>query len=94
MLGYGEAREDRHDRVLAHLFEEDSGLWLQGALLERGLARVYSFEDNRMLIPEMLALERRARAEGRGIWSHPFYQIRQVGELSGLIGKFSIARWV
>jgi endonuclease YncB( thermonuclease family) len=90
VLGYGQAREDRYGRALAHLFVEDSGVWLQGAMLEAGLARVYSFEDNRMLIPEMLAAERAARAARRGLWDHPFYRIRGAEETRALIGNFEM----
>ena len=88
-LSYGgrrsDRRSDRYGRALAHLHTEasqtndgqtDDGLWLQGELLRRGLARVYSFRDNRALIPEMLALEAEARAARRGIWDHPFYAVR------------------
>jgi endonuclease YncB( thermonuclease family) len=71
----GGRREDRHGRYLAHLVTRE-GVWVQGRLLELGLARVYSFPDNRALVAEMLALEREARAAGRGIWSHPFYSLR------------------
>ena len=73
---------------------DEGGQWLQGAMLERGLARVYSFEDNRMLVAEMLALERQARVARIGIWDHPFYQVRQAGNLSGLIGNFELIEGV
>ena len=75
-LFFGGRRGDRHGRILAHLYG-DGGAWLQGELLSRGLARVYSFRDNRALISEMLALEAAAREAGRGIWSHPFYTVRK-----------------
>ena len=75
-LYFGGRRVDRHGRVLAHLYNGD-GAWLQGEMLRRGLARVYSFRDNRALIAEMLALERPARARRRGIWSHAFYAVRR-----------------
>src|SRR3546814_16350501 len=71
-LGFGGRRGDRHGRVLAHLFDAE-GRWLQGEMLSAGLARVYSFSDNRTAAAEMLALERAARALGRGIWRDPFY---------------------
>lgn len=58
---------DRYDRVLAQVFDE-AGAWLQGALLEAGLARAYSYEDNRACIEAMLKLEQAARAERRGLW--------------------------
>ncbi len=74
-LHFGGRRIDRHGRFLAHLVRDD-GAWLQGELLRRGLARVYSFRDNRAAVAEMLALEAEARAAGRGIWRHPFYAVR------------------
>ncbi|MGE4218615.1 MAG: thermonuclease family protein [Alphaproteobacteria bacterium] len=74
-LSYGGLRRDRHGRVLAHLHDAE-GIWIQGAMLARGMARVYSFSDNRAAVAEMLALEAEARAAGRGIWSHPFYRVR------------------
>ena len=88
-LGVGGAGTDRHGRVLAQLYRDD-GLWLQGELLARGLARVYSFADNRALVAEMLALERHARAAGRGIWADPWYRIRAPDELGGLLDSFQI----
>jgi endonuclease YncB( thermonuclease family) len=75
-LHHGGRKTDRHRRILAHLADAESGLWIQGALLEQGMARVYTFKDNRSVIPEMLALERAARAARRGIWSHPYYAVR------------------
>ena len=52
-LYYGGRKKDRYGRALAHLLRAD-GLWLQGELLAAGMARVYSFRDNRRLIAEML----------------------------------------
>jgi endonuclease YncB( thermonuclease family) len=75
-LYYGGARRDRYGRALAHLYRDD-GLWLQGEMLARGLARVYSFSDNRALVTEMLAQETAARARRLGIWRNPFYAVRQ-----------------
>jgi endonuclease YncB( thermonuclease family) len=88
-LGYGGRRSDRHGRELAHL-HDSGGLWLQGELLRRGLARVYSFRDNRALVLEMLALEGEARAVGRGIWGHPFYAPRAAEEAGAFVGDFQL----
>lgn len=87
--GFGGTREDRHGRVLAHLLTAE-GIWLQGAMLERGMARVYTFPDNRAAAREMLALERAARAARRGIWSLDTYRVRGPDELEGLIDTFQI----
>lgn len=79
-LRFGGRRRDRHGRTLAHLWRAD-GLWLQGAMVGAGLARVYGFEDNRALLAELYALERSARAERRGIWGHPWYAVLSTAEL-------------
>jgi endonuclease YncB( thermonuclease family) len=93
-LGFGGRRGDRHGRVLAHLFiagtEVTEGRWVQGEILRAGLARVYSFADNRALIPEMLALEREARAAGRGIWADPFYALRSAEDAGRWLGGFEL----
>ena len=75
-LYFGGRRQDRYGRALAHLYRDD-GLWLQGEMLARGLARVYSFRDNRAGVPEMLAREAQARAKRLGIWRNPFYAVRR-----------------
>ena len=85
-LSYGGRRLDRYGRALAHLHRDD-GLWVQEKLLRLGLARVYSFRDNRAMVPEMLAAERAARDSQIGIWGHGWYRIRQEKDLyDGLEG--------
>lgn len=88
-LYYGGRRTDRYGRALAHL-RRDDGLWVQGAILERGLARVYSFRDNRALIPEMLTIERRARAARGGIWADPFYDMRTPDDVAQYVDSFQL----
>jgi endonuclease YncB( thermonuclease family) len=82
---------DRHGRLLAHLERVDDGLWLQGEMLRRGLARVYTFADNRARAAAMLALEADARAGGRGIWGNGYYRIRDGARLAESdIGSFQL----
>ena len=88
-LHFAGRREDRYRRYLAHLTLPD-GTWVQGELLAKGMARVYSFKDNRKLISEMLALERSAREHRRGIWRLPYYRIRTPAETSHDIDSFQI----
>ena len=90
-LAYGGRPVDRHGRMLAHLYLDDSR-WVQGAMLEAGMARVYTFADNRALAGEMYAREDRARLAGRGIWDHPFYQVRGTNELDALIDTFQVVQ--
>ena len=88
-LSYGGRRIDRYNRLLAHLHDEN-GVWIQGELLRRGMARVYSFRDNRALVAEMLAIEREARTARRGIWRHRFYKVRDADNAHRHIGGFHL----
>jgi endonuclease YncB( thermonuclease family) len=85
----GGATTDRHGRTLAQL-ERSDGLWIQAALVQVGLARVYSFPDNRALVAELLAYERDARAAARGIWADPFYRVRDPTELGKATDSFQL----
>jgi len=89
-LSYGGREVDRHGRLLAHLADAETGRWIQGTMLALGMARVYTFKDNRSLIPAMLALERNARAAKRGIWGHSYYAIRTADEVGRDIGSFQV----
>ncbi len=88
-LAYGGQRVDRHGRQLAHLTLDD-GSWVQHILLSQGLARVYSFPDNRALVAEMLAAERMAREARAGIWDNAFYAIRSPLDLTRDLGTFQL----
>jgi len=77
-LGFGGEELDRYDRVLAHVFveTEQGEVWAQLFMVEQGLARVYSFPDNRQCLEPLFAAEARARAERLGIWANPYYSVR------------------
>jgi endonuclease YncB( thermonuclease family) len=94
-IAFGGERSDRYGRLQAHAFVVDgqAHLWIQGHLLERGLARAYADRANPACIEEMLALERSARAARRGLWAEAAYQVRRaeaVSELRGYRGTFQV----
>lgn len=97
-LRYGGERSDRHGRTLAQVFVEQpegESLWLQQQMLSRGLARVYTFDDNRACSEELFAEEREARAAKLGIWNDPFYEVRNpsdVGILEERLGRFELVQ--
>lgn len=88
-LSYGGRRVDRYNRLLAHL-HDSNGTWIQGELLRHGMARVYSFKDNRAAVADMLALEKQARHEKKGIWRHRFYHVRNAETVHRDIGSFQL----
>jgi len=75
-LYFGGQRKDRYGRALAHLFLED-GKWVQGEMLKYGMARVYTFHDNRSVVPEMMGYEHTARQNNSGIWAMDYYKSKQ-----------------
>ncbi len=77
VLRLGATPRDRNGRILAHIVRDD-GLWIQAEMLRQGMARVYTFADNRQLAPELYAAEREARTAKRGIWADAFYAVRSV----------------
>lgn len=74
-LRYGGRREDRHGRHLAHLYiaRGDERIWVQSALIERGLARAYSFRGNRACVRPLQQREAQARQAKLGIWWRKTY---------------------
>ncbi len=90
VMRFGGRREDRHGRALAHLVRKSDGVWIQQVMLLEGMARVYSFPDNRAVVDELLAAEREARAAVRGIWAHPFYQVRSPTQLADAVDTFQL----
>jgi micrococcal nuclease len=88
-LRFGGRREDRHGRVLAHL-DVEGGPWIQGEMLRQGMARVYSFSDNRALVGEMLEEERSARDRRAGMWSDPYFAVRSVADTFASLDSFQV----
>jgi micrococcal nuclease len=94
-LRFGGRREDRHGHLLAQVFvgEGENRLWLQDELITKGLARVYSFADNRACVAELLAREAEARAKRIGVWGAYVYRIepaRDAKRLGRLIHSYQL----
>lgn len=88
-LGYGGEEVDRYDRALAHVFvqEGDDAVWAQQHMIENGLARVYSFPDNRKCLDQLFAAEAQARIDRLGIWSDPYYSVRSADRPDDLLER-------
>jgi micrococcal nuclease len=90
-LGTTAAPYDRYGRLVAQI-ERPDGLWLQGALLERGLAQAWPRPGETARAKEMLALEQAARAARRGLWAQLRFAPRSVERLRDEVGSFQIVR--
>ena len=94
-LAFDGARTDRYGRLQAQAFsiDGDQRRWVQGHLLQQGLARAYAQEGNRACSAETLEAERVARAARRGLWADAAYQARSAAhprELSRYLGTFQV----
>ena len=85
-LRLGGSRIDRHGHLLAQVYvvSGDERLWLQQALIAKGLARVYSFPDNRACVAELLAREAEARDKQVGLWGSSLYRVASALDLKRL----------
>ena len=94
LLRFGGEEKDRYGRSLAQLYVSgDAEIWVQQKMLEAGMARVYSFPDNRACLPELFAAEGKARAAKLGIWTDPYYRVRRAerpADLLPLDGRYEL----
>jgi endonuclease YncB( thermonuclease family) len=94
-LAFAGERTDRYGRLQAHAFvaDKDGPKWVQGHLVELGLARTYAVAASHACARELLAIESVARDAGRGLWAEAAYRIRRAdtpGELLRLRTTFQV----
>ena len=81
-------KQDRYGRIRVQAFDH---VWLQMALLGRGLARVEIAPDRDECAPDLYEAEARARGASRGLWALPQYAVKQATTLSpSLAGSFQL----
>jgi endonuclease YncB( thermonuclease family) len=66
------------------------GLWVQGELVSKGLARVRTFPDQRDCAAALLAKETQARQAKRGLWSALAFTPRTPENASASVGSFQL----
>ncbi len=80
---------DRYGRLVAYAITAD-GVWLEGDLLQQGLARVLHTPGMSALADLAILHERAARAARLGIWDEPFYRVHSIDDLDHVTGQFLI----
>ena len=79
-LFYGGETRDRYGRALAQVYTLNAAgerdLWIQEEMVRFGLARVYTWPDTWQDSQTLYAAESKARESKRGIWGHPYYDVR------------------
>ncbi|GIU87688.1 MAG: hypothetical protein KatS3mg009_2203 [Acidimicrobiia bacterium] len=67
-LVFDAERRDRYDRLLAYVYRQDDGLFVNAELVAQGYAQVMTVPPNVAHADELVALAREAREAGRGLW--------------------------
>lgn len=91
-LSFDQRKRDDYGRLLAQVYLRD-GRWVNGLLVQKGLAYVYTFSPNFRWAAPLLRLERQARAANLGIWSIPRFRILRAEEVRRQhVGQFRLVR--
>lgn len=69
----GRTPRDHHGRLLGWIWLKD-GTWVNGYLVEQGIAQVYTFSDNPDHADLLRLCESQARKAGRGLWALEVYK--------------------
>ena len=87
-LGLDDEETDRYGRMEAQVFIDAPGQpWVQQEMLAAGMARVLTLPEGRRCAAELIAAEASARADGLGIWSDPYYSVRDAGDPAALLER-------
>ena len=86
-IRFASERSDRYGRLKGHAFlaADDAAVWVQGRLLETGLARAYALAVHRACEAELLAAEQAARAARLGLWAEAAYEVRSADAPAALL---------
>ncbi len=79
--------KDRFGRLLAQIYVKDSGdpIWVQGRLISEGHGRAYGLPGLSSCLEPLVARERAARLEERGLWKLSVYRPRDARETFELL---------
>lgn len=90
-LYYDKERSDRYGRALAHMVLSDDR-WVQGALLQAGMAQVMTGRMNRAGAEALYAAEDVARRDYLGLWADTKNRPRCAGQIEASEEGFHIVR--
>ena len=81
-LWHDATRRDRYGQILAQatIGSGADTVWLQGALVTRGMARAYGRPGMDTCTEALVRLERSARDGAIGLWSNAAYRVRDAGD--------------
>jgi endonuclease YncB( thermonuclease family) len=82
---------DRHGRAIGHLYDIETGQWIEADLVRAGHLRVVPSAEGRNCIATLLPIEAEARAARRGLWATATFGVTGTDRAT-LVAR--IGRWV
>lgn len=83
-------RLNRMGHSIAHVQLREGDVWVEGALLESGLARVRTTSTNPEMAKQLYASEEKARAAKHGIWANHDTAVLSPDDASTKLNSFQI----
>jgi len=89
-LGFDVQRHDVYGRTLAQVWLHN-GTWVDGEMVRRGFAHVYTFTPNLRWAEKLIELERPARSQRLGIWHTKRFTVLRASQVKpSHIGQFHV----
>ena len=84
-------RVNRMGHELAHLVTKTDNLWMQGLLLQEGLAHVYTAPTDNLMLDDLYKAEQNAQNKKQGLWADDSkHKILSHNETTSSIGDFAV----
>lgn len=83
---------DKYGRILANVYIEPHNIWLQGLLLEKGLAFAYIFPDYNFKIKELYQKEQEAMEQKLNMWNSKEFKVINAKEANANLHKYKIIK--
>jgi len=89
-LDFDTQRKDNYGRTLAQVFLRNS-TWVNGEMVSRGMAHVYTFTPNLRWAGQLTQLESSARKAKRGIWKTERFAVLEANKVKAEhLGQFRV----
>ena len=90
---FDRVRTDRHGRLVGHLYDTETGQWIEEALVAAGHLRVVPVEGERDCVVRLLPSEAEARAGRRGLWATASHAVvpARAEDLLPRVGRFVVS---
>lgn len=91
-ISFHETGVDRHRRRLGHLYDTETGQWIEADLVAAGRLRVVPTRANRACAARLLAREGEARAARRGLWASASFAVvpATAADLARRVGQWTV----